>query len=146
MVSVDVICQVDNPEAAAVYFRVLRSGGLVVICVPAYMWMWSYHDETVHTKHRYSWAEVTGLLRDAGFSLGRVTHVNALPFPLVWAKRKLFRTAGDTSDVKEYPAVIDAMFRAMMAVEHAWLRTGGNWAWGTSVFAVARKPGGSSRP
>ncbi len=26
-----------------------------------------------------------------------------------------------------------------MALEHAWRRLGGNWAWGTSVFGVARK-------
>ena len=58
----------------------------------------------------------------------------------MWAKRKLLRTSSDTSDVKDYPAAIDAMFGAMMSVEHAWLRAGGTWAWGTSVFAVARKP------
>ena len=56
------------------------------------------------------------------------------------AKRKLLRSAKDTSDVKDYPPVIDAMFRTMMAVEHAWFRAGGTWAWGTSVLAVARKP------
>ena len=39
------------------------------------------------------------------------------------------------------PVVIDAVFSAMMAVEQTWLRAGGNWAWGTSVLAVARKPG-----
>jgi hypothetical protein len=31
-------------------------------------------------------------------------------------------------------------FRAAMAVAHAWLRAGGRWAWGTSVFAVGCKP------
>jgi SAM-dependent methyltransferase len=139
--SVDVICQVDNPEVAiAEFFRVLRPGGTVVINVPAYMWMWSYHDDTVHTKHRYIRAEVAGLLREGGFALQTLTHWNALPFPLVWAKRKIFNGANDTSDVKDYPAPIDAMLRGLMAIEHAWLRMGGSWAWGTSVFAVARKP------
>jgi SAM-dependent methyltransferase len=139
--SIDVICQVDNPEVAiAEFFRVLRPGGTVVINVPAYMWMWSYHDDTVHTKHRYVRSEVAGLLRAGGFALEKLTHWNALPFPLVWAKRKIFNGANDTSDVKDYPAPIDAMFRGLMAIEHAWLRMGGAWAWGTSVFAVARKP------
>ena len=76
----------------------------------------------------------------AGFGGRRLTHWNALPFPLVWAKRKLFRTRHDTSDVKLYPAPIEAMFNGVMAVEHAWLRAGGRWAWGSSVFAVAEKP------
>ena len=141
VVSADVICQVvDADVAVKEFFRVLRPGGVVVINVPAYMWMWSYHDDSCQTKHRYTRPEVEGLLRAAGFAERRTTHWNALPFPLVWAKRKLLRTAQDTSDVKDYPAAIDAMFGAMMSIEHAWLRAGGTWAWGTSVLAVARKP------
>ena len=140
VVSADVICQVvDADVAVKEFFRVLRPGGVVVINVPAYMWMWSYHDDSCQTKHRYTRPEIAALLAGAGFRDARLTHWNALPFPLVWAKRKLFRAATDTSDVKEYPAAIEALFRGAMAIEHAWLRAGGAWAWGTSVFSVARK-------
>lgn len=141
VVSADVICQVDNPEVAVrEFFRVLRPGGIVVINVPAYMWMWSYHDDSCQTKHRYTRPEIAALLRDAGFAERRTTHWNALPFPLLWAKRKIFRTSRDTSDVKLYPAPVEAAFNGVMALEHAWLRSGGKWGWGTSVFGVARKP------
>ena len=141
VVSADVICQVDNPEVAVAEFhRVLRPGGIVVINVPAYMWMWSYHDDSCQTKHRYTRPEIDHLLRAAGFQGQWTTHWNALPFPVVWAKRKLFRTKGDTSDVKLYPAPIEAGFNGLMSVEHARLRAGGKWGWGTSVFGVARKP------
>lgn len=144
VVSADVVCQVENPEvAAAEFFRVLRPGGVVVINVPAYMWMWSYHDDSCQTKHRYTRPEIDALLRDAGFHDRRTTHWNALPFPVVWTKRKLFRSSRDTSDVKLYPAPIEAAFNGLMAIEHAWVRSGGRWGWGTSVFATARKPGRS---
>ena len=140
VVSADVVCQVDNPEVAAREFsRVLRPGGVAVINVPAYMWMWSYHDDSCQTKHRYTRREVDRLLADAGFVDRRTTHWNALPFPVVWAKRKLFRSAADSSDVKLYPRPVEAVFNAAMEIEHAWLRAGGRWAWGTSVFAVATK-------
>lgn len=146
VVSADVVCQVENPETAArEFFRVLRPGGVVVLNCPAYMWMWSYHDDSCQTKHRYTRPEMAALLDGAGFGGTRTTHWNALPFPVVWAKRKLFRTDKDTSDVKEYPRIVDAVFGGLMAVEHAWRRLGGTWAWGTSVFAQARKPGSPSR-
>jgi SAM-dependent methyltransferase len=141
VVSADVVCQVENPEVAArEFFRVLRPGGLVAINVPAYRWMWSYHDDSCQTKHRYTRPEIDALLAGAGFDERRTTHWNALPFPAVWARRKLFRRQEDTSDVKEYPRAVDAAFGALMGIEHAWRDLGGAWAWGTSVFGVARKP------
>jgi SAM-dependent methyltransferase len=141
VVSSDLLCQIENhTEAMAEFFRVLRPGGLVAINVPAYRWMWSYHDEAVQSKYRFARAELAGLLHAAGFANAALTHWNALPFPLVWAKRKVFR--GGTSDVKLYPPVIEAAFNGAMALEHAWLQAGGRWAWGTSIFAVARKPAG----
>jgi SAM-dependent methyltransferase len=142
VVSADVICQVDDADVAVKeFFRVLKPGGVVVINVPAYMWMWSYHDDSCQTKHRYTRPEVEALMSTAGFENRWSTHTNALPFPLLWAKRKLLRSANDTSDMKDYPAAVDAAFRALVAPEHLWLKMGGRWAWGSSVLAVARKPG-----
>ncbi len=142
VVSADVLCQVDNPfDAAREFFRVIKPGAVVVINVPAYMWMWSYHDDQVHTKHRYTSNEVRSLLSTAGFRGIQTTHWNALPFPVIWAKRKLLsRRDETTSDVKPYSIFVQAPFRLAMVAEHAWIQSGGRWGWGTSIFAVARKP------
>ncbi|MBI5380849.1 MAG: class I SAM-dependent methyltransferase [Opitutae bacterium] len=137
----DVVCQVDEPAAAlAEFYRVLRPGGVAIINVPAYRWLWSYHDDAVQTKHRFTRPELRALLTAAGFRGMQLTHWNALPFPLIVAKRKLFRRKSDTSDVKLFPLPVEWAFRGVMAAEHAWLQLGGRWAWGSSVFAVARRP------
>ncbi|HEY1107471.1 MAG TPA: class I SAM-dependent methyltransferase [Opitutaceae bacterium] len=141
VVSADVVCQIENPEVAArEFFRVLKPGGIVVINVPAYMWMYSYHDENCHTKHRYTRPELETLLRGGGFADRKTTHWNALPFPAMVAKRKIFTRPTDTSDVRVYPWAVERGFDVLMGVEHAWRDLGGVWAWGTSVFGVARKP------
>jgi hypothetical protein len=122
------------------FFRVLRPGGLVVLNVPAYPWLWSYHDEAVHARRRYGRREVLAKLRAAGFAEARATHWNALPFPLVVARRKFFPAPRDGSDVRLFPAPVEAGFRAAMALERAWLGVGGALPFGSSILAVAHKP------
>jgi SAM-dependent methyltransferase len=142
VVSADVLYELEDPGAALREFaRCLRPGGWVVINVPAYRWLWSYHDTAVRSKHRFVRAEVAALLAAAGFALEVNTHWNALPFPLIVVRRKLLARAADTSDVRRYPAPVEGCMRGLMAVEHAWLRAGGSWAWGSSILAVGRRRG-----
>jgi SAM-dependent methyltransferase len=138
---VDVISQVDDDRGALTeLFRVLKPGGHFVTNVPAYMWLWSYHDVSCQTKRRYVRPQLQGLMEAAGFTHVAATHWNALTLPMLMVKRKVLRTPEDTSDVKPYPAALEAMFNGLMGIEHAWVRAGGRWAWGSSIFASARKP------
>ena len=51
---------------------------------------------------------------------------------------------GAVSDVRLYPAPVEALCRAATGVEHAFLRCGMHFPFGGSVIAVAAKdvPGG----
>jgi SAM-dependent methyltransferase len=141
VVSLDVVCQVDKRQKAfEEFFRCTRPGGIVVINLPAYRWMWSYHDDTCQTKHRFGRLELAGCLEDSGFADVRVTHWNMLPFPLLVLKRKVFRTKTATSDVRLFPAPVEAVFNGAMALEHAWLKRCHFLPFGSSVLAVGRKP------
>lgn len=142
VVSADVLYHIDDDGAALrEYFRVLKPGGVVVLNVPAYRWLWSYHDVAVHSKRRYGRGELLSKLGQAGFEERRATYWNTLPFPLVVARRKLFPAPATGSDVHLFPAPLEAAFNAAMAMERGWLRLAGRLPFGTSVFAVAKKAG-----
>ncbi len=141
VVSADVLYHVDDDAAALrECFRVLRPGGVVVINVPAYRWLWSYHDEAVHARRRYSRSEVLQKLHLANFCSLRASHWNALPLPLVIARRKLMPPPDNGSDVKLFVAPLEAAFNVAMALECTWLEAFGSLPFGSSIFVVARKP------
>lgn len=140
VVSADVVCQVaDGAQALREFARVVRPGGVVLVNVPAFMWLWSYHDDTCETQHRYTRPELAGLFRDAGIRVDFATYTNLLPLPLIAARRKLFPPANPTSDVQLYPAPIEATFAAMARLEFAWQGAGLASPLGSSVFVAGRR-------
>ena len=140
VVSCDVVCQVpDDGQAVREIDRCLKPGGIVVLTMPAYQWMYSYHDRSVANLRRYSRGQVNTLLGAAGFRVGRSSYWNMLPFPLAVVRRKIFPGKGVASDVALFPAPIEAAFNGLMALEHGWLSCGGRMPFGSSVLTVARK-------
>ncbi|MEO9112872.1 MAG: class I SAM-dependent methyltransferase [Lacunisphaera sp.] len=140
VVSCDVVCQVSDAGAALREFRrCLRPAGIVVLTMPAYQWMYSYHDREVANLRRYECGEVNALLREAGFVVRHATYWNMFPFPLAVVRRKIFPPKAPDSDVRLFSAPMEAAFNGMMAVEHGWLRTGFRMPFGNSVLTVGQK-------
>lgn len=137
----DVLYHIADPRAAVGEMtRVLRPGGVLVVNEPAYRWLWSYHDEAVESKHRFSRPELAAHLRAAGLEVKFASYANLLVLPLVVARRKLFPPSQPTSDVQLYPAPVEAVFAGMAALEHVWTKHGWPLPAGSSVFVAAVKP------
>lgn len=142
--SVDVLCHsaVDERCAALQLHRCLAANGWLIVNVPAYSWMLSRHDAAVHNVRRYTAKGLGRLLEAAGFQMVYATYWNALLFPLMVITRKFFPKRGSaTSDVVEYPRLIDAMCRAAAMFETTLLRRGLKLPFGGSVIAIATKRG-----
>jgi hypothetical protein len=125
----------------------LEPGGLLVLHLPAYDWLYSEHDAAVHGSERYTAGRVRRLLEGLGLRVEQLSYRLCLLFPLVVLSRlpRLARPrpagAPARSDLQREPGA--AANRALLAVlraENAALLRRVRLPFGSSVFAVARKP------
>jgi SAM-dependent methyltransferase len=124
----------------------LRPGGLLILNLPAYEWLYSEHDVAVHTSHRYTAREVRKLFEDLGLTTEILSYRLFFLLPVVVAARlpSLLgrrRTDRETkSDLHSQPgSLISAGLLASLRLENRMIVRGIPLPWGSSVFGVARK-------
>jgi SAM-dependent methyltransferase len=89
-VSLDVIEHLQDDRAALRELRrVVAPGGLLLVTVPAYQWLWSRHDLINHHHRRYNRRTLLAAAQDAGWSARRSTHFNSLLLPAAMIMRAL---------------------------------------------------------
>jgi SAM-dependent methyltransferase len=143
ILSADVLCHrgVDAGRALQGFRRCLKPGGLLVLNLPAYGWLYSAHDVAVDNARRFGRGELAALLAAAGFEHVRTRFWNSLLFPLMVVRRKLWRrgTAG-TSDVELQSPPVERVLGAVMAFESRLAAAGIFLPFGGSILASAVKP------
>jgi len=148
--SVDVVLALDLLEhipddgaAAREFVRVLRSGGLLLVTVPACPELWSEHDQALDHIRRYRAARLRRILSQAGFRIDRLSHlITALLIPIA-ALRLIQRMLPTRKSVPQTafiipPKPINWLLTALLRLERRWL-TRFNLPVGVSLAAVARK-------
>lgn len=134
---------VDEKRALHELFRVLRSGGSVVVNAPAFDWLRSDHDAVIHTARRYTTARLRTKAVEAGFEVVKCEYRNSLLFPLMVMERfarKIFPSATPRSAVVRHSAPANFLLGAVLAFENTLTRCGIRFPAGGSVFAVLTRP------
>lgn len=141
IVSLDVMYhqRVDPQRMLAECARILRPGGLLILNLPAYEWLRSYHDEHVQTARRYTLASLATAMAKHPFQRLYGTYWNAALFLPLVIKRKLLPTKHEGSDVAEIPPWLNRIFYAVASVENRLICRGIRLPFGSSVFAVYQK-------
>jgi SAM-dependent methyltransferase len=132
--------------------RVLKPGGLLVVTVPAFMWLWSYNDEINAHQRRYTAAELQQKLQVCGLRVRRISYNNFFLFPLIAALRLLRpynpdlaspHLTGDTDvyqvEMEPIPEPVNTILHLVGWLEARLLRQV-RLPFGTSVICVAEKP------
>jgi SAM-dependent methyltransferase len=148
--SVDAVVALDlfehlaqDDQAMRECWRVCKPGGIVVLTVPAYRFLWSEHDEALHHLRRYRLREIEGMLRAAGFEDTRLSYaiVAALvPVAMFRTLQKLLKRGGrPKTSLIELPSPLNQALIWSLRAE-AWLLRHIRFPLGVSVVGSARKP------
>lgn len=76
----------DDVGALRDIYRILAPGGMVVISVPAFNWLWSSLDDAGHIR-RYTSRNLKKIVESAGFRIKRISYINTFLFPLLLTQR-----------------------------------------------------------
>jgi SAM-dependent methyltransferase len=135
----------DDARALREALRVLAPGGLVIITVPAFMFLWSEHDVVNQHRRRYRRPQLAALLREVGLGVERLTYFNFFLFPLATADRLASRLAGRRVEAEltvPRPWVNRLMGGTFRSERWRVADPGrGAFPFGLSLLAVGRKPG-----
>lgn len=136
----------DDIGAVQELRRVLKPGGVLLVTVPAYKWLWSSHDVANHHWRRYRRRELRGVLGAAGLQVEVCSYVMMSMLIPAALYRLLERLPGrgvphDEAEIRFTP--VPAPINWALSHVAAWggLLAGRVWVpFGLSVAAVARRP------
>jgi SAM-dependent methyltransferase len=122
--------------------RVLKNRGRMLLCVPAFMFLWSDFDRFSGHRRRYSKEELKCKVEQAGFEVTKLSHFNTILFPVVWAVRVVKNFLGKwkslSSDLEMPAKSLNTVLTDVFALESG-LMAHGDLPFGVSLLCIARK-------
>jgi SAM-dependent methyltransferase len=142
-VCLDVIEHLEDDRGALQELRrVLAPGGVLLVTVPAYPWLWSGHDEINHHHRRYNRSTLLATAEQAGWHCTRSGYFNSLLLPVAITLRALERLhtkATESSlDLWVPPAPLNWLLQQPLNLEAAAIGRGRQIPAGLSLLAVFR--------
>jgi SAM-dependent methyltransferase len=133
----------DDRATLAELLRVTREGGLLIVTVPAYQALWSWHDEANRHFRRYDRASLRAAAQAAGWQIVRDTYFNTLllaPAAALRIAQRHRRHRPVRSELYLTPSRLNGLFEQPMRLESRFLAHGGRLPCGLSLLAVLRRP------
>jgi len=121
-------------------YRVLGEGGLLIVTVPAFKFLWGIQDEVTGHRRRYSRKEIVKKLREAGFDILKSSYFNfILFFPILFARFiiRLFGFKIESENELNFP-LINFFLKVIFSLELYVLKYF-SFPFGVSIFCIARK-------
>jgi|SRR3989344_7789084 len=137
----DVLEHTDDKKTLKEIHRILKPGGLLLITVPAFNFLWSRWDEVLHHRRRYTKDSLEKILSFTNFEVVKISYMYSfLVVPLIvirFIKSFLFKNHYP-SDFKISNKILNKVMISVSALESN-LIFNGSIPFGTSLVCVAKK-------
>lgn len=132
----------DDKKALTNWKSLLNVGGTMYVFVPAFMSLWSYHDEVNMHFHRYTEKELKAKLLAQGLSIQKSSYWNFFLFLPVYSFRKLStlfnKDKKGESDISIKNNFTNSALLTLLTLENKLLSVF-NFPFGVSTFCIAKK-------
>lgn len=141
----------DDLGTVKEWVRVLKKKGKIIIFVPAFMSLWSGHDEVNHHFRRYSKKRLIRAIIESGLDIRQVSYWNFLlffPVSVIRFTKRIIRgkdhvrkikKTDNKGDLKRLNPVINKILEISLKIENKIINTGVHFPVGISIFVVAQK-------
>lgn len=141
----------DDGQVLCDAYHLLKSGGTLLLTVPAHPSLWSYFDIASRHQRRYELPLLQQKLIRAGFQVKYLTLYMASIFPLVWLFRQfatlLAKKSSNAADhayemsVNEFKIIpiANKVLAFILKQEQHWISRRRRLPMGTSLVAIAQK-------
>ena len=138
ILAMDVLEHVKDEEEALTQWRhLLKPNGFLLITVPAFQALWSYHDELLGHYRRYTRKHLENVLMKCDFSPLSTGYVFSWLLPVLWLFRGVMNiNKKDRTDLKKTNPLLNEFLFLLGCLE---ARCGGFPFFGTSVVGIFRK-------
>jgi SAM-dependent methyltransferase len=137
VLAMDVLEHVDNDtEALTHWVSTMKPDGRILVTVPAFQSLWSYHDEFLEHKKRYTRKSLLSVAKEAGLRPVYLKYSFSYIFPIMYILRKLKKNATAKQDLKLPNPIINSLMLLVGKLEYL---LGGHRLIGTSVIGIFEK-------
>jgi SAM-dependent methyltransferase len=138
----------DDRATLAELRRVVRPGGVLIVTVPAYQALWSWHDEVNRHFRRYDSPSLRSAAGETGWDVVSDTYFNSLLLAPAAAVRLVQRRrrAHEQSDLDLTPSALNGVLEVPLRIEARVVGRGKRLPAGLSLLAVLRRPAADATP
>ena len=114
-----------------------KDNGYLVLTVPAYQFLFSYHDEINNHYRRYNKTQLKKLLINNGFAINKITYFNFFLFPPFFMVRLIHKIFNIKSSEEEKKSIFNNILYKIFRFEKYLLRKI-NFPFGSSLLVICK--------